>query len=152
MVMPLPRVGKGQRITVLARPGLRDPNTTSMDEAMRAVLMTLDVLQDEDESLGILGFQLLLDANGLTFSHAAQITPLIIKKFSTILQVTRLLLVVSKSFILPRSAVPSILIHKNRSDKAYPFGRLNWIDGIVCLGIISVLVYLRKRIILVTMR
>lgn len=95
MVMPLPRSGKDQRITVLARPGLRDPNTTSMDDVVKAVLMTLDVMQDQDETLGILGFQLCLDASGLTFSHAAQMTPPVMKKFATILQV--IILVVSKS-------------------------------------------------------
>lgn len=95
MVMPLPRSGKDHRITVLARPGLRDPSTTSMDDMMKAVLMTLDLMQEEDETLGILGFQLCLDASGLTFNHAAQMTPPILKKFSTILQV--ILLVVSKS-------------------------------------------------------
>lgn len=87
MVVPLPCVGKGHRITVLARPGLRDPNNTSMDDAIKAVVTTLDVMQDEDETLGILGFQLVLDASGLSLAHTAQITPTIMKKFSTILQV-----------------------------------------------------------------
>lgn len=86
MVLPLPRV-KDQLVTVLARPGLRDPNTTTMDDAMRVILMTLEVIQDQDETTGILGFQLVLDATGISFAHAAQITPSIMKKFSIILQV-----------------------------------------------------------------
>lgn len=86
MVLPLPRA-EDQRVTVLARPGLRDPSTSSMDEMVKVITMTLEVMQDQDETLGILGFQLLLDASNLTFAHATQMTPPIMKKFATILQV-----------------------------------------------------------------
>lgn len=87
MVLPLPRIGEDQRLTVLARPGLRDPSTTSMDDMMKVVLLTLDLIQEEEETLGIVGFQLLLDAGEMTFAHASQMTPPLMKKFSTLLQV-----------------------------------------------------------------
>ncbi|KAK8375030.1 hypothetical protein O3P69_017775 [Scylla paramamosain] len=86
LVMPLPRSVEDQSITVLARPGLRNPNTTSMDDMMKAVLVTLDLLQQEEESLGIVGFQMLLDAGEMTLAHASQITPPLIKKFATLIQ------------------------------------------------------------------
>ncbi|MPC26285.1 Alpha-tocopherol transfer protein-like [Portunus trituberculatus] len=86
LVMPLPRSAKDQSITLLARPGLRNPNTTSMDDMMKAVLVTLDLIQEEEESLGIVGFQMLLDAGEMTLAHASQITPPLMKKFATLIQ------------------------------------------------------------------
>lgn len=85
--MPLPRVSQEQRRYILARPGLRDPATTTVDDMARGVLLIMDLLHEEDQALGITGAELVADMNGLSFAHAAQMTPPMIKKMSTIMQV-----------------------------------------------------------------
>lgn len=87
MVLPLPRVNEGHRRVVLGRPGIRDPTSTSMDDMARNVLLTLDLLLEEDETIGVSGMELVLDAKELTFQHAAQMTPLSMKKMATLIQV-----------------------------------------------------------------
>ncbi|XP_071526878.1 alpha-tocopherol transfer protein-like isoform X13 [Panulirus ornatus] len=75
----------GTRV-VLARPALRDPNTTDMNDATQAILLMVDVLLAEDESVAITGVELVMDAGAMTFQHAAQLNPTIIKKASIIMQ------------------------------------------------------------------
>ncbi|KAG0725935.1 Retinol-binding protein pinta [Chionoecetes opilio] len=86
LVMPLPCIEGNHRFTVLARPGLRDTDTSSMDEMIKVVLLLLDLMLEEEETLGILGFQLLVDAGNMTFAHAAQMTPPMMKKILTLIQ------------------------------------------------------------------
>ncbi|XP_071526876.1 alpha-tocopherol transfer protein-like isoform X11 [Panulirus ornatus] len=86
MALPLPRVNEGHRRVVLGRPGIRDPTSTSMDDLAQNVLITLDLLLEEDETIGVTGMELVLDTKELTFQHATQMTPVAIKKMSTLFQ------------------------------------------------------------------
>lgn len=87
MVLPLPRRKSDERRIILARPGLRNPSTTDMHDMARVMLTTIDILLDEDELIGIMGVELVLDAGTMTMAHAAQMTPPLIKRISTIVQV-----------------------------------------------------------------
>lgn len=83
---------RGTRV-VLARPALRDPSTTDMNDATQAMLLMVDVLLAEDEGVAITGVELVMDAGAMTFQHAAQMNPVVIKKASTIMQVKKLLVI-----------------------------------------------------------
>ncbi|KAG7164347.1 Clavesin-1-like [Homarus americanus] len=87
LVMPLPPVSESQRRVMLARPGHRDPTTTSMDDVARTILLTLDLLLEEDETIGVTGMLVVMDTGEITFQHAAQMTPTIMKKMATLIQV-----------------------------------------------------------------
>ncbi|XP_042230140.1 alpha-tocopherol transfer protein-like isoform X2 [Homarus americanus] len=86
LVMPLPPVSESQRRVMLARPGHRDPTTTSMDDVARTILLTLDLLLEEDETIGVTGMLVVMDTGEITFQHAAQMTPTIMKKMATLIQ------------------------------------------------------------------
>lgn len=72
---------------VLSRPALRDPNKTDMNDAAKAILFMVDLLLEEDETVAITGVEVIMDASSMTFQHAAQMNPSLIKKASTIMQV-----------------------------------------------------------------
>ncbi|KAK3865838.1 hypothetical protein Pcinc_028582 [Petrolisthes cinctipes] len=71
---------------ILARPGLRDPATSDMNDLARVILTTIDLVLEEDELIGITGIEIVMDAGTLTMAHAVQMTPPLIKKVSTIIQ------------------------------------------------------------------
>ncbi|KAG7164345.1 Alpha-tocopherol transfer protein-like [Homarus americanus] len=79
-------VSESQRRVMLARPGHRDPTTTSMDDVARTILLTLDLLLEEDETIGVTGMLVVMDTGEITFQHAAQMTPTIMKKMATLIQ------------------------------------------------------------------
>ncbi|XP_047477055.1 alpha-tocopherol transfer protein-like isoform X2 [Penaeus chinensis] len=76
---------RGARV-VLSRPALRDPSKTDMNDAAKAILFMLDLLLEEDETVVITGVEVIMDASTMTFQHAAQMNPSLIKKASTIMQ------------------------------------------------------------------
>ncbi|KAK8734202.1 hypothetical protein OTU49_006058 [Cherax quadricarinatus] len=86
LVLPLPRVNEHQRTIVLCRPGHRDPASTSINDMARTVFTIFDVLLDEDETAWVTGLEVLLDTAELNFQHAAQMTPSVVKKATTIMQ------------------------------------------------------------------
>ncbi|KAK4297110.1 hypothetical protein Pmani_030445 [Petrolisthes manimaculis] len=71
---------------ILARPGLRDPATSDMNDLARVILTTIDLVLEEDELIGITGIEIVMDAGTLTMAHAVQMTPPLIKRISTIIQ------------------------------------------------------------------
>ena len=79
----------GSRI-LLGRPGLRDPNKSTMDDFARCIYTMVDVLQQEDELVTVAGSTVIVDVTGLSFAHAVQMTAPNIKKMLTIIQVTLL--------------------------------------------------------------
>ena len=78
----------GARI-IIGRPGIRNPQTSTVDEMIRAFYVMLDVVTHDDEIINVTGVNMVLDVQGLSFSHVAQMTPAVIKKMSTIIQVIK---------------------------------------------------------------
>ncbi|XP_063607482.1 alpha-tocopherol transfer protein-like isoform X2 [Penaeus indicus] len=76
---------RGARV-VLSRPALRDPSKTDMNDAAKAILFMVDLLLEEDETVAITGVEVVMDAASMTFQHAAQMNPSLVKKASTIMQ------------------------------------------------------------------
>ena len=72
---------------VLARPAIRDPATTDMSDVAKAILLLMDLLVEEDEAVTITGVELVLDSGAMTWQHAAQMNPSLIKKAAIIMQV-----------------------------------------------------------------
>nr|XP_045595420.1 alpha-tocopherol transfer protein-like isoform X2 [Procambarus clarkii] len=86
LVLPLNgRSVRGSRV-ILARPASRDPNTTDVTDVARTIFLMLDLLFDEDESASITGVEIVIDVSTMTFQHAAQIKPTVIKMIATIIQ------------------------------------------------------------------
>ena len=76
----------GARV-MIGRPGIRDPDTSTVDQMIRAILTVIDVVGQEDEEMGVCGMNMIIDAQNLSFAHVAQTTLPVIKKMSTIIQV-----------------------------------------------------------------
>lgn len=72
---------------MLARPAIRDPATTDMSDVAKAILLLMDLLVEEDEAVTITGVELVLDSGAMTWQHAAQMNPSLIKKAAIIMQV-----------------------------------------------------------------
>ncbi|MPC26284.1 hypothetical protein E2C01_019420 [Portunus trituberculatus] len=86
MILPLTaRSTQGPRL-VLARPAIRDPATTDMNDVAKAILLLMDLLLEEDEAVAITGVELVLDSGTMTWHHAAQLNPSLIKKAAIIMQ------------------------------------------------------------------
>ncbi|XP_018027685.1 alpha-tocopherol transfer protein-like isoform X6 [Hyalella azteca] len=75
----------GARI-MIGRPGLRDPSNSSVGDMTRCMYTVLDVLLEEDDLVSVVVVNMVIDVQGLTFAHVAQMTAPIIKKMSTIIQ------------------------------------------------------------------
>lgn len=86
-MLPLPRKSDLDPFYLIARPGHRDPTSTTVDDLSKVIQLSLQIIQEEDEPLSITGTVLIIDVGGLTFQHAAQMTPPFVKKALTILQV-----------------------------------------------------------------
>ena len=65
---------------------MRDPSLTSFNDVAKVVLCCLDLIGLE-EDFSIKGFEGIGDMTGLSFAHAAQMTPPTIKKLSILTQV-----------------------------------------------------------------
>lgn len=74
-------------MVVLARPALRNPAISDMNDAAKAILLMMDLLLEEDETVAIKGVELVLEAGAMTWQHAAQMNPSVIKKAAIIMQV-----------------------------------------------------------------
>lgn len=85
--LPLPRRSANGAQILLARPALRNPATSDMNDAAKAMILIADLLLEEDESVAITGVELVLDAGSMTFQHAAQLNPNTIKKATVVMQV-----------------------------------------------------------------
>lgn len=89
LMLPLPGLSSSGARVLLARPALRDPTTTDLNATTKAMILMGDLMLLEDETLAITGIDVLLDMSGMTFQHAAQMNPTVIKKSAFIMQVTR---------------------------------------------------------------
>ncbi|XP_071526879.1 alpha-tocopherol transfer protein-like isoform X14 [Panulirus ornatus] len=72
--------------TVLARMGLPQAVVYNMDELTQGSQLMLELLMEEDEAVSITGIEIIIDIEGMTFTHVAQMTPVFIKKAMTMLQ------------------------------------------------------------------
>lgn len=87
LVLPLTGRSSRESLVVIVRPALRNPATTDMNDVTKAMLMMMDLLLEEDETVVIRGVEVVLDSNAMTWQHAAQMNPSVIKKAAVIMQV-----------------------------------------------------------------
>ncbi|KAK8375034.1 hypothetical protein O3P69_017775 [Scylla paramamosain] len=86
LILPLTARSTQGPLVVLARPAIRDPATTDMNDVAKAMLLMMDLLLEEDEAVAITGVELVLDSGTMTWQHAAQLNPSLIKKSAIIMQ------------------------------------------------------------------
>ncbi|XP_068204372.1 alpha-tocopherol transfer protein-like isoform X8 [Palaemon carinicauda] len=84
--LPLPRIEPSQALIVLGRPSIRDPYSSTMDDAAKAILLMCDLLIEEDEAAIITGIDVLMDSGTMTLAHASQLSLTVIKKAAIVMQ------------------------------------------------------------------
>lgn len=66
---------------------MRDHKVTDMNDVLKAVLLSNDVVFEDEEKVTIVGTEVIVDFTGFGWSHAAQVTVPIAKKAATVMQV-----------------------------------------------------------------
>lgn len=87
LVLPLTGRFSREPLVVIVRPALRNPATTDINDVTKAMLLVMDLLLEEDETVVIRGLEVVLDSSAMTWQHAAQMNPSVIKKAAVIMQV-----------------------------------------------------------------
>ena len=64
-----------------------DPHSTTMGDLFKAMAMILDVWMEEDEALSVTGVVMVEDMKSLSLAHLASITPVDVKRMTTLFQV-----------------------------------------------------------------
>ncbi|MPC26283.1 Alpha-tocopherol transfer protein [Portunus trituberculatus] len=77
---------QGRRI-ILSRPGVFDPSTTSIDELSKTMMLLCDIFMEEDETLSVTGMVMVEDFKNFSLSHLAALSPVTVKKMTTLFQV-----------------------------------------------------------------
>ncbi|XP_068204370.1 alpha-tocopherol transfer protein-like isoform X6 [Palaemon carinicauda] len=85
-LLPLNGVSVRGARPVIFRMGLPLDIDYTVDDLTRANQNVLDVLFDEDESIGINGIEIIADVKHMTLGFVAQMTPSYIKKAATVMQ------------------------------------------------------------------
>ncbi|KAK2586134.1 hypothetical protein KPH14_001408 [Odynerus spinipes] len=78
--LPMRKLDNEGRMVVLIRVAAHDPNRQKLADMLKASLMILDLAIRENESVSLHGIIAILDMTGITFGHALQLPPNIIKK------------------------------------------------------------------------
>jgi len=86
-MLPLPLPDDQGRCVALMRGGAFPPDLKILD-MMKANLMMLDILLEENDRMVICGTVNVMDHEKNSLAHMAQMTPAIAKKMTTIFQVT----------------------------------------------------------------
>ncbi|XP_050697212.1 alpha-tocopherol transfer protein-like isoform X6 [Eriocheir sinensis] len=86
LVLPLTGRSSREPLVVIVRPALRNPATTDINDVTKAMLLVMDLLLEEDETVVIRGLEVVLDSSAMTWQHAAQMNPSVIKKAAVIMQ------------------------------------------------------------------
>ncbi|XP_045114535.1 alpha-tocopherol transfer protein-like isoform X3 [Portunus trituberculatus] len=76
---------QGRRI-ILSRPGVFDPSTTSIDELSKTMMLLCDIFMEEDETLSVTGMVMVEDFKNFSLSHLAALSPVTVKKMTTLFQ------------------------------------------------------------------
>jgi len=86
-MLPLPLPDDQGRCVILARNGMIPPDVKIVD-VIKANFMMSDVLLEENDRLVISGSVNVMDNDKTSLAFMAQMTPAIVKKMTTIFQVT----------------------------------------------------------------
>ncbi|XP_046816640.1 retinol-binding protein pinta-like [Vespa crabro] len=78
--LPMRKLDNKGRMVVLIRIAAHDPNKHKQADMLKASLMTLDIAIRENESVSLHGIIAILDLAGISFGHALQFSPSVIKK------------------------------------------------------------------------
>ncbi|XP_042230144.1 alpha-tocopherol transfer protein-like isoform X4 [Homarus americanus] len=76
---------RGARV-VVARLGLPAAVNFTMDELTKVNQLMIDLLMEEDEAVSVTGLEIIIDIEGMTLTHVAQMTPVFVKKAMTMMQ------------------------------------------------------------------
>ncbi|XP_071443193.1 retinol-binding protein pinta-like [Hetaerina americana] len=80
VMLPLPEPDDLGRKVFLVRMGIQNPNETHMSDIIKVNLMTMDYMVMKDDRFTVAGVVSVLDSSKFTLSHAAQMTPTMIKQ------------------------------------------------------------------------
>jgi len=83
--LPLQYDKHGRRV-ILMRNGAVDPATMKVEESFKVSTMMMEAAMEGDSQAQIRGVVLLQDMEGMTTSHALQMTPVVVKKAMTVWQ------------------------------------------------------------------
>jgi phosphopantetheine adenylyltransferase len=86
-LVPLPLPDDKGRYVLLGRMDVQPPETKVAD-LMKANMMMMDILMEENDRIVICGSTNVMDFEKNTMAHMVQMTPAIAKKMSTLFQVT----------------------------------------------------------------
>jgi len=86
-LLPLPMPDEQGRCLILMRNGVYPPETNIAD-VFKVNMMILDVLFEENDQLVICGSANVMDHAKNTLAHMVQMSPAIVKKITTVFQVT----------------------------------------------------------------
>ncbi|XP_053976639.1 retinol-binding protein pinta [Hylaeus volcanicus] len=80
--LPLRKLDNEGRMVVIIRATVHTPARHKMSNMLKASLMTLDLALRENESVTIHGLIAILDIGGVTYEHACQLPPSVIKNLT----------------------------------------------------------------------
>jgi hypothetical protein len=86
-MLPLPLPDDHGRFLILMRNGVFPPET-KFEDVFKANMMILDILFEENDRLVICGTVNVMDHGKSTLAHMVQMTPAIVKKTTTVFEVT----------------------------------------------------------------
>lgn len=78
--LPLRRRDCRGRLVVLIRPGAYNPKKHSLGDVFKVGMMALELALEEDETTSVFGIAAVFDLSGVTFGHAMQFPPHVVKK------------------------------------------------------------------------
>lgn len=85
--LPLPTLeSPGAPRLFLVRPGIFNPKSFTIQDAMKITTMILDIELNEDDNFVVAGQVCILDLTGVSIKHFTQYNPMLIKKMMTITQ------------------------------------------------------------------
>jgi hypothetical protein len=86
-MVPLPLPDEQGRCLILMRNGVYPPETKIAD-VVKVNMMTADILLEENDRMIICGSVNVMDHEKNTLAHMVQMTPSVVKKMTTLFQVT----------------------------------------------------------------
>ena len=104
--LPLLKRDQHGRLVVIIRTAAHNPQLHLQNNVLKVGKMTLDLAVEMDESISVYGVTAIFDLNAITFSHATQMTPSIIKKAVHAWQVCLYLMVVLALMIITQLFKP----------------------------------------------
>ena len=86
-MLPLPGYDRMGRKVIVFRPGSYDPNKISMEVVQKASFMVNEIMGVESEQMFITGIVVVIDYQGFSMSHVADMPFTLIKKMNSCMEV-----------------------------------------------------------------